>query len=198
MESVSTSFRLFLNPSKTYEVEDFKYLGSYTNSQHDIQCRKAQAWAAVHALDKVWRVPNCKLTKLNIFRITVELILIYGCDSWSLTQTVENALDGTYTRMLWKTLNMSCRNHMTNQELYGSFPRITTERKRRLHLAGCVMRHDEAANKVLLWKPGGPQRRGRPTTNLQNRIEKDMNLCGTNLLTAMKNRNHWKKIMSPH
>ena len=97
------------------------------------------------------------LTKLKIFRTTVEPVLIYGCDSCLLTQSVENALDDTYTRMLQKTQNMSWRHHMTNQELYGSLPRLTTiVRQRRLCLAGHVMRHDEAANKVLLWKPDGP------------------------------------------
>ena len=75
VESASKSTGLFLNPSKTKyihinpstndsvhssdgsqieKVEDFKYLGSYTNSQHDIQCRKA----AVHALDTVWKQPT--------------------------------------------------------------------------------------------------------------------------------------------
>ena len=97
VESASTSSGLFLNPSKTKHVHinpsandsvfssersqienvaDFKYLGSYTNSQHDIQCRKAQAWAAVHALDKVWKAPICSLTKLKIFRTTVEPIMV--------------------------------------------------------------------------------------------------------------------------
>ena len=63
VESASKSTGLFLNPSKTKymhinpsandsvqsldgsqieKVEDFKYLGSYTNSQHDIQCRIPQ------------------------------------------------------------------------------------------------------------------------------------------------------------
>ena len=186
--------------SQIEKVEDFKYLGSYTNSQHDIQCRKTQAWAAVHALDKVWRAPICRLTKLKIFRTMVKPILIYGCDSWSLTQSVEDALDGTYTKMLQKIQNVSWRRHMTNQELYSSLPRITTiVRQRRLRLAGHVMRHDEAANKVLLWKPDGPRRRGRPTTTLQNILEKDTNLSGTNLIAAMKNQNLWKEIvMSPH
>ena len=68
------------------------------------------------------------------------------------------------------------RHHMTNQELYGSLPRTTTiVRQRRLRLAGHVMRHDEAANKVLLWEPVGPQRRGRPTTTLQNILENSGN-----------------------
>ena len=143
MESASKSTGLFLNPSKAKymhinpsandsvhstdgsqieKVEDFKYLGSYTNSQHDIQCRKAQAWPAVHALDKVWRAPICRLTKLKIFRTMVEPILICECDSWPLTQSVENALDGTYTRMLQKTQNVSWCHHMTNQDLYGFLP----------------------------------------------------------------------------
>ena len=111
VESASKSTGRFLNPSKRKyininpsandsvhssdgskieKVEVFKYLGSYTNSQHDIQCRKEQAWAAVHVLDKVWRAPICRLIKMKIFRTTVEPILIYGCDSWSLTQSVKN------------------------------------------------------------------------------------------------------------
>ena len=98
--NISKTKYIHINPSANYsvqssdgsqieKVEDFKYLGSYTNSRHDIQCRKAQAWAAVHALDKVWRAPICRLAKLKIFRTTVEPILIYGCDSWSLTQSVK-------------------------------------------------------------------------------------------------------------
>ena len=119
MKSASKSTGLFLNPSKTKyihinpsaddsvhssdgsqieKVEDFKYLGSYTNSQHGIQCRKALACSRpCQSLESI-----CRLTKLKIFRTTVEPILIYGCDSWSLTHSVENALDGTYTRMLQK------------------------------------------------------------------------------------------------
>ncbi|KAI0236605.1 hypothetical protein LSAT2_012835 [Lamellibrachia satsuma] len=102
--------------------------------------------------------PICRLTKLKIFGTKIESILIYGCDSWSLTQSVENALVGTYTRMLQKTQNVSWRHHMTNQELYGSLPRITTiVRQRRLRLVGHVMHHDVAANKALLWKPDGEE-----------------------------------------
>ena len=45
---------------------------------------------------------------------------------------------------------------MTNQELCGSLPWITTiMRQQCLRLVGHVMRHDEAANKVMLWKPDG-------------------------------------------
>ena len=36
-------------------VEDFKYLGSYTNTRHDFNVRIAQAWGAINSLHKVWK-----------------------------------------------------------------------------------------------------------------------------------------------
>ena len=122
-------------------------------------------------------------------RFVVTNTISRKCTGWHLQ---------SYTRMLQKIQNVSWRHHMTNQELYGSLPRITTiVRQRRLRQAGHVMRHEEAANKVLLRKPDGPRRRGRPTTTLQNIPEKDTNLSGTNLIAAMKNRNLWKEIIMP-
>ncbi|KAI0208668.1 hypothetical protein LSAT2_006647 [Lamellibrachia satsuma] len=58
--------------------------------------------------------------------------------------------------MLRKTVNAIT----TNQPVW-LLPRITIiVKQRRLNLAGHAMRHDEAAIKVLLWKPDGPRRRG--------------------------------------
>ena len=94
-------------------------------------------------------------------------------------EKVDDFKYGTYTIMLQKTQNVSWRHHMTNHH------RETT--------AFSSERPCDA------WKPDGPRRRGRPKTTLQNIPEKDTNLSWTNLLTAMKNRNHWKEIiMSPH
>ncbi|KAI0231624.1 hypothetical protein LSAT2_018021 [Lamellibrachia satsuma] len=73
--------------------------------------------------------------------------------------SLNNALDDTYIRMLQKAQNVSWRHHVTNQNLYASLKRITTiVIQLSLRLAGHVMRHDEAAKKVLLWKPDGPRR----------------------------------------
>ena len=60
-------------------------------------------------------------------------------------------------------------------------------RQRRLRLASHVMRHDEAATLQNILEKD------------RNLLEKDRNLSGTNLIVAMKNRNHWKEIiMSLH
>ena len=62
VESASKSIRLFLNPSKSKYMHinpSAKYLGSCTNSQHDIQCKIVQAWVAVFkSLTKFGECPS--------------------------------------------------------------------------------------------------------------------------------------------
>ena len=84
-------------------VEDFKYLGSRTaNTEKDIAVRKA-----LNKLDKIWKSILSDEVKLNTFTTLIESILLYGCESWTLTQTQSKRLDGCYTRMLRKVLNKS-------------------------------------------------------------------------------------------
>ena len=104
-------------------------------------------------------------------------------------------MDGTCTRMLRKTLTVSWRNHMTNQELHGSLPRITTiVRQRRLRLVGHVMHHDEVAKHSPALEARWPSE--KPTATRQNVIENDTKHSGTILLIAMKNRKDRKEIIT--
>ena len=58
------------------------------------------------------------------FISTVEAILLYGCENWSLTESMEKSLNGYYTRMLWKVLNVHWSSHTPNERLYGNLPRV--------------------------------------------------------------------------
>ena len=60
--------------------------------------------------------------KRKFFVATVESILLYGCEAWTLTSAMETSLDGTYTRMLRKVLNVHCSERVTNETLYGKLP----------------------------------------------------------------------------
>ena len=58
-------------------VEDFKYLGSFImDSNKDFKARKGMAWAACNKLDKIWRSDIHNETKINLFRATIEPILM--------------------------------------------------------------------------------------------------------------------------
>ena len=72
-------------------------------------------------MSKIWKTNFNPSFKKIFFVATVESILIYGCESWAMTDTVEKSLNGTYTRML---IRGSCL-YTTNEELYGELPAVT-------------------------------------------------------------------------
>ena len=55
----------------------------------------------------------------------VESVLLYGSEACTLTKKHEKKLDGTYTRMLRAILNISWKEHPTNNRLYGNIPPLT-------------------------------------------------------------------------
>ena len=73
---------------------------------------------------------------------------------WTINKTTEKLIDGAYTRLLRSALNISWTDHVNNEVLYGSLPKVTSKiRERRMRLAGHCCRHnEEEASKVLLWQ----------------------------------------------
>lgn len=105
-----------------------------------------------------------------IFRATVEMVLLYGATTWTLTKYLESKLDGdgTYTRMLRAILNISWREHPTKEQLYGPIPAISKIlREHQMRFAGhCWRARQELASELLMWSPThGTSRAGRPKMN---------------------------------
>jgi len=181
-------------------VEDFKYLGSWINtSEKDISTRIGLAWAAANKMDVIWKSNlNIKL-KIRFFRSTVESVLVYGAECWTLTKEMERRIDGTYTRLLRKVQNVSWREHRTNESLYGDLGPITGVIKtRRLGFMGHVWRRDqaEALHQLLLWEPAhGRRTRGRPRATFLDRVCMDTNLRKDELAKAMLDRVEWRSVV---
>lgn len=121
LEEAANSVGLHLNESKTKylnincspdvlktksgkelePVNDFLYLGAYiSSSEHGLQVRKAKAWAACHQMKKIWSSNMRRNLKIRLFQATVESILLYGSETWTLTKSLSERIDGCYTRML--------------------------------------------------------------------------------------------------
>ena len=99
--------------------QDFKYLGSWVDTTYeDMRIRKGAAWSAMNKMDVVWKSNFSRETKIRLFRATIESVLLYGCETWTLKKTLEKAIDGCYTRMIRKAFNISWRQRMTNKDLY--------------------------------------------------------------------------------
>ena len=188
-----------LNGSKLDQVTDFLYLGSWVDSsQKDINTRIGKAWSALSKMNTIWKSPMNKNLKIQLFRSTVETVLLYGSNTWTLTKALTRKLDGTYTRLLRACQNVSWRQHLTNKELYGNLPKVTdTIKERRLRFSGhCMRRKEEVIHKLLLWEPShGRRGRGRPPRTFINQLCDDTGLEKEDLGKAMEDRDGWKKVV---
>ena len=170
---ITSQFRLFTYifvfyfPPHVHALSHFKYLGAWMeNTDKDFKVRKALAWSACHKLRKIWTSTLSKRITIRLFIATVESVLLYGAETWTITQTMKKQLDGCYTRMLRMALNVSWKQHIPNIQLYSELPPVSTKvQQRRMRLAGHCVRHgDEVANKLVLWQPtDGHVTRGRQT-----------------------------------
>ena len=137
--------------------------------------------------------------KRKFFVATVESILLYGCEAWTLTKAMEKSLDGTYTRMLRRALNMHWSDRVTNVTLYGGLPKLSNKvAARRLRLAGHCLRHpDLGAHRLILWEPThGHRCRGRPATTYVNQLKRDSGASTTGELSVMMNdRIVWRNVV---
>ena len=180
-------------------VSDFQYLGSWVDSsEKDFEIRKAKAWVACNRLNKIWTSTLPTKLKLKLFRATVESVLLYGSECWTLTKRLEQKLDGCYTRMLMRVQNMNWRQHHTLSDIYGRLPKVSSiVLKRRLQLAGHWHRRtDQIISKVLLWQPKqGKRMRGRPYLTYIDQLCKDTGLNVNELSKAMSDRDKWKVIV---
>ena len=134
-------------------VKDFKYLGSsLPDSFHDFKCRKAQAWVACNKLEKIWKSKLDRTIKIKFFRACIESILLYGSETWTVTQAFEERINGCYTQLLRRVLDISWRDHQTNKKVYGDIPpQSVSFRKRRLQFAGhCLRTSDQPVSNLIL------------------------------------------------
>ena len=72
------------------KVNDFVYLGAWiATTEKDLRVRKVKAWAACHKLKKKWKSGLRRGMKIRLFVATVESILLYGSETWTLTESLK-------------------------------------------------------------------------------------------------------------
>ena len=91
-------------------TERFTYLGSDIHVSagygHEINRRLGRAWGVMDSLDHgVWRCRYlCGRTKVRVFRSSVLPVLLYGCETLTLTRDLRQSLNYFGARSLWRIL----------------------------------------------------------------------------------------------
>ena len=143
-------------------VYDFKYLGCWImNTKKDMLTRIGQAWIAAKKLNLMWRSQLDRKNKISFFQATVQSVLLYGCESWSLNDTLSKRLDGAYSRLLRYALNVNWYDDITNVDVYGDLPKISkVVTIRRVRFAGHCIRANQPVALLVLWEMEGKYRAG--------------------------------------
>ena len=147
-------------------VNDFLYLGSWIGScEKDVCVIIGKAWKALQKMDTIWKSNLSMDLKTIFFKSTVESVLLYGSSTWTMTKGLEKKVNCEYTKMLRVVKGVTWQQHMTNDQLYGSLPKISQVIKEsRSKFSGhCWRSKHEVISKLLLWEPlHGKRSRGRP------------------------------------
>ena len=113
-----------------------------------------------------------------------------------MTAKLTKAIDGVYTRILRVVHHVSWRDHITNRELNGNLPKLST---RRIRFAGyCFQNSKLVVSRLLLWHPThGRKNRGRQRATYVDTHLKDTG-HGLNTVeevaNCMGNRDVWQAM----
>ena len=93
-------------------------------------------------MKSIWNSKMNISLKIRTFKITVEPILLYGSETWTINVSLRKKIDGCYTRLLRMASNISWKEKLTNDKLYRGMPKISEIiKQRRMRLAGHCVRH---------------------------------------------------------
>ena len=121
---------------------------------------------------------------------TVESVLLYGCQTWTLINSLIKKQDGTYLQIMRMVLNIHWTHTIKNEILYGTLERLSNKIRRRIKFAGhCLRIEDEVVSDLVLWQSThGTRRRGRLPDSYIKTLEHDTGLRENDLRASMMNR----------
>jgi hypothetical protein len=159
-------------------VEEFEYLGTAVTNQNTIQEEIRSRLKSGNACHRSVQNPSSssllsKNLKIKIYRTIILSVVLYGCETWSVTLREEHRLRVYQNRVLRKIFG-SKRGEVTGEwrrilieelnDLYCSPNIVCVIKSRIMRLAGHVARigKGRAVDRVLVRKPDGKRPPGRP------------------------------------
>jgi len=195
-------------------VYDFVYLGSLIScdggSEAEILRCIRIARDCFFLLEKnIWRSHIRTIMKVQLYRTYIlHAVLLYGCETWTVTKTLEKRLDAFDTRCLQKILQIPYTSHTTNETvrgIIGCLPVSDRVKSLRLRFCGHLARSapEEDHHRIIAaaLRPPTDWRRPvcHPRTTWLRTINENVPLQNFGVHTAWKkarDRDTWQQVVS--
>jgi hypothetical protein len=160
--------KIDINGKELEDVNEYSYLGSIVTGggggDEDVTSRIKKANVAVAELFRIWKNKNIKMkTKLKIFNSNVNAVLLYGCETWKVTNSITQKLQSFIKRCLRRILNVRWPHVISNKMLWEKTGEKLIElqiKKRKWKQIGHTIRKDKNAVRGSCWI-GTPRAGGR-------------------------------------
>lgn len=200
-----------INNTKLAQVEKFVYLGGTITQSgsctEDVQHRIGKALGAFQALNKIWESKDIRCaTKIELYKVMIVSILLYGAETWTLRKTDESKLHTFEMNCLRKILGVTRLDRIRNVDIRERVGMKETVNNRiaikRMRYFGHINRmHQSRLPAVLLHGYiQGNRSRGRPMKRWIEGIKADIAAREVNSLAQAThitaNRSLWRGIVS--
>jgi len=196
-------------------VEEFKYLGITLTKQNstpeEIKSRLRLGNACYHSVQNLLssRLLSKNL-KIKIYRTIILLVVLYGCETWSLTLREERKLR-VFENMVLRRIFIPGSDEVTGEwrrlyneelnDLYSSPNIVRVIKSRRMRWAGKVARMGEERGvyRVLVGKPVGKRPLGKPRCRWVDNIRMDLQEveCGyMDWIGLAQDTDRWQTLVS--
>ena len=143
-------------------------------------------------------------SKIRLVRSLVTSILLYACESWTLTAELQRRIQATEMRCYRKILRISYKDHVTNEEVRARIQQaigphedlLAIVKRRKLQWYGHVSRSSSLAKTILQGTVKGGGRQGRQRKRWEDNTREWTGLEFAKFQRAVENREKWRKLVA--
>ena len=155
--------------------------------------------------EPIWRDNNISLgSKVKLMRSLVIPTFLYACESWTLATELGKRKQAFEMRCYWRLLNISYKDHVTNEEVrrkiqaaIGDYNELLTlAKKRKLRWFGQVSSSSGLAKTILRTTVKGTRKRGRQKKLWEDNIKEWTGMDFASSTRAAENRTRWKGVVA--